>query len=68
MNIMDRWAVNDRLRGLIAERMLENGEVLSHHSRSNEYVGMDRYMVRRFGRVWSILYIDGMACEIEAQD
>ena len=68
MNILDHWAASDRLRTLIARRMLENGEVLSHRYRSNAYAGIDQYEVRRFGRIWNIVCIDGMACEIRAQD
>lgn len=68
MNILDCWATNDRLRSLIARRMLENGEVLFHRNRSNVYVGVDEYSVRMFGRIWNVVFVDGMACEIKAQD
>ena len=65
MNMMDKWAAADRLRGLIAQRMIENGEVLSHRNQSNAYVGIDMYEVRRFGHDWRIVFVDGAACEIE---
>ena len=68
MNILDCWATNDRLRTLIARRMLENGEVLSHKNKSNVYVGVDEYKVRRFGRIWNVFFVDGMTCEIKTQD
>lgn len=48
MNMMDKWAAADRLRGLIAQRMIEGGEVLSHRSRSDAYAGVGIYEVRRF--------------------
>ena len=68
MNILDCWATNDRLRTLIARRMLASGEVLSHRNQSNVYVGIDRYTVRRFGRIWNVVLVDGMTCEIREQD
>ena len=68
MNILDHWAASDRLRTLITRRMLENGEVLSHRYRSNAYAGIDQYEVRRFGRIWNVVLVDGMTCEIREQD
>ena len=65
MNLMEKWAAADRLRGLIARRMIKSGEVLSHRNRSNAYAGVDIYEVRKFGRNWNIVFVDGMACEIE---
>ena len=68
MNMMDKWAATDRLRGLIAERMIESGEVLSHWNKSNAYVGIDMYRVRKFGHDWRIVFVDGDACVIERID
>ena len=68
MNMMDKWAATDRLRGLIAWRMIEGGEVLFHRSQSNAYVGIDIYEVRKFGHDWRIIFVDGAACEIERID
>lgn len=59
------WPDKDRLRTHLAENIISRGDVISEAHKSNEYVGMDRYKVRYRGIMWSILFVDGMACLIE---
>ena len=56
---------NDRLRNLIANRMVATGKIVSDRERSNAYVGVRITEVEKFGRLWQIAFVDGEACEIK---
>ena len=56
---------NDRLRNLMARRMINTGVVISDREQSNEYVGVRITEVEKFGMCWQIVFIDGEACEIK---
>lgn len=59
------WNAEDNLRTHLADNMLKRGEVKFENHKSNEYCGMDYYIIRYHGFEWRIIYVDGMACQIE---
>ena len=56
---------NDRIRNLIANRMVNTGVITSDREHSNAYVGVRITEVEKFGKCWQIVFIDGEACEIK---
>lgn len=56
---------NDRIRNLIAKRMVNTGVVISDREQSNAYVGVRITEVEKFGKCWQIVFVDGEACEIK---
>ena len=56
---------NDRIRNLLARRMVRSGEIISDREQSNAYVGVRITEVVKFGLCWQITFVDGEACEIK---
>ena len=62
------WYAEDNLRTHLADNLLKRGEIEFENHKSNEYCGMDYYIIRYREIKWRIIYVDGMACQIEKLD
>ena len=67
VNMADKMKYESRLMGNIAEWMISHGTVKSDRERSNEYTGVRIAKVCWRGHDYSIIWVDGMTCQIEKQ-
>ena len=56
---------NKYMRENIANRMLQNGNIIGHYNRSNAYVGCDEFVIEYLGSFWDLQYVDGVLCNMK---
>ena len=65
MNIADKWAIEDRIRGNLANWMATHGKVLSDRQQSNAYCGIRFLEIAWRGNTYEITEVDGLAVELK---
>lgn len=58
------WPKEDKLRTHLAENMLKCGKIVEKVHKENQYCSMDKYEIKYRGATWEIVFVDGMACQI----
>lgn len=65
MNYVDKMEREARLKSNIADWMEAHGKVLSDRQRSNAYTGVRIREIEWRGRIYRIVDVDGLTCQIE---
>ena len=65
MEEMEREA---RLLANLVNWMVSHGEVIREQTRSNAYTGVRVRSVRWHGRVYTVVEVDGMVCELKREE
>ena len=68
MSFADKMARESRLLTNLVNWMESHGEVLSERIRSNHYVGVRIRTIRWHERVYTVVEIDGMICQLEREE
>ena len=68
MSFADKMARESRLLTNLVNWMESHGEVLSEQIRSNHYVGVRIRTIRWHERVYTVVEIDGMICQLEREE